>query len=119
MQLDLSKIKHVHFIGIGGIGISAIARMMLAEGKVVTGQDMQDSEIIHDLEKAGAKIMVGQSIENIPSDAELVVYTIAIEYYDPELFKKLKEINFIHNIQVPFQSQLLLPSCEKVQKSYL
>mgnify|MGYP003429978627 FL=1 len=93
MQLDLSKIKHVHFIGIGGIGISAIARMMLAEGKVVTGQDMQDSEIIHDLEKAGAKIMVGQSIENIPSDAELVVYTIAIEYYDPELFKKLKEGN--------------------------
>lgn len=93
MDFDLSKIKNVHFVGIGGIGISAIARMMLAEGKVVTGQDMQDSEIIHDLEKAGAKIIVGQSIENIPSDTELVVYTIAIEYYDPELFKKLKEGN--------------------------
>lgn len=93
MELNLNTIKNVHFVGIGGIGISAIARMMLAEGKVVTGQDMQDSEIIHDLEKAGAKIMVGQSIENIPSDTELVVYTIAIEYYDPELFKKLKEGN--------------------------
>lgn len=91
MELNLNTIKNVHFVGIGGIGISAIARMMLAEGKVVTGQDMQDSEIIHDLEKAGAKIMVGQSIENIPSDTELVVYTIAIEYYDPELFKKLKD----------------------------
>ncbi len=93
MELNLDTIKNVHFVGIGGIGISAIARMMLMEGKVVTGQDMQDSEIIHDLEKAGAKIMVGQSIENIPSDTELVVYTIAIEYYDPELFKKLKEGN--------------------------
>lgn len=90
MDLDLSKIRNVHFIGIGGIGISAIARMMLHDGKKVTGQDMQDSEIIQELKKAGAEIVIGQSFENIPKDADLIIYTIAIEYYDPELFKKLK-----------------------------
>lgn len=93
MNIDLSKITHIHFIGIGGIGISAIARMMLLEGKKVSGQDMQDSEIIHALKDAGAQITVGQSVENIPSDAELIVYTIAIEYYDPALFAHIKEGN--------------------------
>ena len=91
MQIDLSKIKHVHFIGIGGIGISAIARMMLENGKEVSGQDMQDSDMVNDLRKMGAEITIGQSFENIPKNADLIVYTIAIEYYDPQLFGKLKE----------------------------
>ncbi len=90
MNIDLVKIKHAHFIGIGGIGISAIARMMLLEGKTVTGQDMQDSNITAELRKAGAVITVGQSIEAIPSDTDLIIYTIAIEKYDPSLFEKLK-----------------------------
>jgi UDP-N-acetylmuramate--alanine ligase len=91
MNLDLKTIKHVHFIGIGGIGISAIARMMVGEGKKVTGQDMEDSEIIAELRKIGADITIGQSFESIPSDADLIVYTIAIENYDPKLFAQLKE----------------------------
>lgn len=90
-DLDLNKIKNIHFIGIGGIGISAVARMMLADGKAVGGQDMQDSEIIADLLGAGADITIGQKYDNIPKGTELVVYTIAIEYYDPELFNKLKQ----------------------------
>lgn len=90
MSLNLSNIKHVHFIGIGGIGISAIARMMIHNGKKVSGQDMQDSEIITELRKAGADITIGQSFDSIPSDADLIVYTIAIENYDPELFARLK-----------------------------
>jgi UDP-N-acetylmuramate--alanine ligase len=100
MELDLTKIKHVHFIGIGGIGISAIARMMLHEGKKVTGQDMQDSEIISELRKAGASINIGQSSENIPSDADLIVYTIAIEVYDPDLYKKVK-LGDVKNFSYP------------------
>jgi len=92
MDLNLNTIKNVHFIGIGGIGISAIARMMLHEGKVVTGQDMQDGEIVGELRKIGVDIKIGQSYENIPKDTELIVYTIAIEYYDPELFKKLSAL---------------------------
>lgn len=91
MNLDLSKIKRVHFIGIGGIGISAIARMMIYDGKKVSGQDMNDSDIIAELRKAGADITIGQSYESIPNDTDLIVYTIAIENYDPELYKKVKE----------------------------
>jgi len=91
INLDLNTIKNVHFIGIGGIGISAVARMMLHEGKVVTGQDMQDGEVVSELKKVGANIRIGQSYENIPDDADLIVYTIAIDKYDPELARKIKE----------------------------
>lgn len=104
MDLNLSKIKHVHFIGIGGIGISAIARMMVGEGKKVTGQDMQDSEIIQELKKLGAEIIIGQSYENIPKNTDLIIYTIAIEYYDPELFKKLKEPSRGGQATIPIRS---------------
>ncbi len=93
MELNLNKIQKVHFVGIGGIGISAIARMMIGLGKEVSGQDMQSSEITKDLENLGAKIMTGQSYENIPESTDLIVYTIAIEYYDSNFFEKLKSQN--------------------------
>lgn len=89
-KIDLAKINNVHFIGIGGIGISAIARMMKKMGKNVSGQDMQGGEIVDLLKKIGIDIIIGQSFENIPKDCELIVYTIAIENYDPELFDKIK-----------------------------
>lgn len=92
MKLDLSTIKHVHFIGIGGIGISAIARMMMSDGRKVSGQDTQDSELIKELKNLGADITIGQSYESIPNDADLIVYTIAIEIHDKDLFSKLKGI---------------------------
>jgi UDP-N-acetylmuramate--alanine ligase len=90
MEFNLNKIKNVHFIGIGGIGISAIARMMIFAGVNVTGQDMQESEIVNELKKLGVSITIGQSYENIPEDTELVVYTVAIETYDKGFFDKLK-----------------------------
>ena len=89
-NLDITKIKNIHFIGIGGIGISAVARMMVFAGSNVTGQDMQEGEIVNELKKLGVSITIGQSYENIPDDTELVVYTVAIETYDKELFNKLK-----------------------------
>lgn len=89
-KIDLTKIKNVHFIGIGGIGISAIARMMLKEGKNVSGQDLNNSEIVKELVKEGADVKIGQLYENIPDGTDLIVYTIAIENYDPDLFEKLK-----------------------------
>jgi len=90
MELDLSKIKKVFFVGIGGIGISAIARMLLLEGKEVSGSDLSDNEVTHELRELGISITLGQSFDLIPTDADLIVYTIAIEYYDPEFFKKIK-----------------------------
>jgi UDP-N-acetylmuramate--alanine ligase len=89
-NVDIGQVKKVFFIGIGGIGISAIARMFLAEGKKVSGMDSSDSEIITELRNAGAEISIGQSIDLIPKDADLIVYTVAIEVADPKLMSDLK-----------------------------
>ena len=90
MNLDLSKIKKVFFVGIGGIGISAIARLMFLEGKEVSGSDMSENVLTHELAELGIKITIGQGFEFIPKDADLIVYTIAIPHYDPKLFEQIK-----------------------------
>jgi UDP-N-acetylmuramate--alanine ligase len=88
-DIDLSKIKKVFFIGIGGIGISAIARMMFLEGKKVSGSDMSENELTHELKELGIKITIGQGFELIPTDTELIIYTIAIPHYDQKLFDQV------------------------------
>lgn len=90
MDIDIKTVKKVFFIGIGGIGISAIARMMLLERKEVFGSDISQNEITIELQKLGAKISIGQGIELIPKDVDLIVYSIAIPKYDSEFFKKLQ-----------------------------
>src|SRR3989344_9212935 len=92
-DLDLLKIKKIFFVGIGGIGISAIARMMLLESKEVLGSDIGESEIINELKKLGAKIMFGQGAELIPKDVDLIIYSIAVPKYDPNFFKELQNLN--------------------------
>ena len=76
--------KHVHFIGIGGISMSALAHILLVRGYKVTGSDGADSSIIDVLRKDGAEIYIGQRAENI-SNPDLVVYTAAISNDNPEL----------------------------------
>lgn len=77
--------QNYHFIGIGGIGISAIARMLILQGKKVSGSDSSQSEITDDLEKLGVKIFIGQKAENIGKDTEVVIYTVAIPENNPEM----------------------------------
>jgi len=90
-NVDLNKIKRAHFVGIGGIGVSAIARMMLAEGKIVSGSDTSDSAIIDELGKLGAKFFLGHSADNVAEDVDLLVYTPAVTADNPE-FKKAGEM---------------------------
>lgn len=85
VQIDLEKVKKAYFIGIGGIGMSAIARMFLLQKKQVSGSDLGSSKITDELKKLGAKIAIGQSAENLPKDADLVVFTLAIPAENPEL----------------------------------
>ena len=87
---DISNVRKVFFVGIGGIGISAIARMMFLEGKEVSGSDMSDSGVITELQNLGIHITIGQGFELIPKDVDLIVYTIAIPHYDPKLFEQIK-----------------------------
>ena len=90
--LNLSNIKRVHFVGIGGIGISSIARMMLLKGKKVSGSDTSDSQITKELSHLGAKISISHKKENLTPKTDLVIYSIAVPENNPELIKagKLK-----------------------------
>ncbi|MEK7634957.1 MAG: UDP-N-acetylmuramate--L-alanine ligase [Patescibacteria group bacterium] len=82
--------KKYHFVGIGGIGVSAIARMLSLKGKIVTGSDSNQSEITDDLEKLGIKIFIGQRAENLEKDVEVVIYSIAIKEDNPEILEAQK-----------------------------
>jgi UDP-N-acetylmuramate--alanine ligase len=86
----LDKIKKVHFIGIGGIGMSGLAEYFLKEGHRVTGSDLQASDVTKRLEKSGAAVFEGHSAGNVNTDVDLVVYTSAVREDNPELIKALE-----------------------------
>ncbi|MEE2522762.1 UDP-N-acetylmuramate--L-alanine ligase [Pseudarthrobacter sp. J75] len=74
----------VHFIGIGGVGMSAVARIMVARGVPVSGSDAKDLPVMADLAAAGARIAVGYDAGNL-GDATTVVAGSAIRQDNPEL----------------------------------
>ena len=74
----------IHFVGIGGIGMSGIAEVLLNHGYTVQGSDLKASKITQRLEEQGAKVFVGQVAENL-QDAEVVVISSAIKPGNPEL----------------------------------
>jgi len=82
--------KKIHFIGIGGIGMSALARLFKSRGLEVSGSDMSRSEITDALEKEGIKIFLSQVAENISDDIDCVIYTIAVKGDNPE-FAEVKK----------------------------
>ena len=61
-MLDLNKYRNIHCIGIGGIGLSAIAEILLSRGYSVSGSDMKESEMTDKLAKAGARIFIGHKM---------------------------------------------------------
>jgi UDP-N-acetylmuramate--alanine ligase len=79
-----NDIGPIHFVGIGGIGMSGIAEVLLNLGYQVQGSDLKDSKITERLESLGAKIFIGQRAENLES-AEVVVISSAIKSGNPEL----------------------------------
>ncbi len=80
----LSQARRVHFIGIGGIGMSGIAELLVNLGYVVSGSDMQRTDITDRLESLGARITQGHDARNV-SDVELVVYSSAVRSTNPEM----------------------------------
>ncbi len=79
------KVNKIHFVGIGGIGISALARMMIALGKKVTGSDLKNSEITEALVKEGVEVTVGHYQENVTKDIDLIIYSEAVSLENPEI----------------------------------
>lgn len=83
MRLD--SIRNVHCIGIGGIGVSALARLFHDLGKRVSGSDLAASIVTDDLAKRGLAVRVGpHRPENIPANVGLVVYSAAVPEDNPE-----------------------------------
>lgn len=84
--MSIKKKVKIHFIGIGGIGISGLARIYLEKGCKISGSDLAASETIKDLRKLGAKIKVGKHQKgNLPLNTYLVIYNLAISEDNPEL----------------------------------
>lgn len=80
--------------------MSALARMMLKEGKEVLGSDLSDSEITHFLREKGVSIDIGQDSSFIPEDVDLVIRTIAVDEYDQGLIQALEDRG-IHSLTYP------------------
>lgn len=83
-MLNLNDYKNIHCIGIGGVGLSAVAHILLARGHHVTGSDMKESELTDHLIEQGARIFLGHRAKNVEG-ADLVVYSSAVSMDNPEM----------------------------------
>jgi UDP-N-acetylmuramate--alanine ligase len=90
MIVDFSGTRRVHCIGIGGIGVSAIARMLVKDGKRVTGSDIGPSPVTDALKKEGIRTIFGHRASNVPRGTDLVIYTKAVGRDNPELVRAKK-----------------------------
>lgn len=86
----LKKVKHLHFVGIGGAGMNGIAEVFLNLGYKVTGSDIKESENTKRIEKLGGKIFIGHNAKNIKG-ADIVIYSNAVAETNPELMQARKQ----------------------------
>ncbi len=77
-QIDFLTPIHIHFIGIGGISMSGLAKLLLEKGFTVSGSDTKASALTGELERKGARICIGQSADNLTPAPDLVIYIPAI-----------------------------------------
>ena len=82
--MKLSKIKNIHFVGIGGVGMVGIAEMLLNQGFTISGSDLVKNKNTSRLEKMGAKIFLGHNKKNV-SEADVIVYSSAVVKSNPEI----------------------------------
>ncbi len=96
----LENVKSIHFVGIGGIGMSGIAYVLLKSGYKVSGSDQNKSSITNKLKLNGAHIFIGHDAKNITVQ-DIVVYSTAISESNPELVEARKrKIPIIHRAEL-------------------
>lgn len=89
--MAIDRYSSVYFIGIGGIGLSALARYFLSKGYRVSGSDLTDSPIIRDLAKEGADIHIGHCANNVKTlKNTLIIHSQAVQQDNPEMKQALK-----------------------------
>jgi UDP-N-acetylmuramate--alanine ligase len=94
--------KKIHFVGIGGIGMSGIARVLLQLGYEVSGSDLKSSAITKNLQELGATVYEGHQASNLATDVETVVLSTAINEKNPEVKAALER-----GLQIMIRSQML------------
>ncbi|OCT14926.1 UDP-N-acetylmuramate--L-alanine ligase [Paenibacillus pectinilyticus] len=96
----MSQAQHVHFIGIGGYGMSAIAKVMLEMGYRISGSDLAQQELTEKLKAKGARVFIGHEATNV-SGADLVVYSTALSKDNVEM-QAAEQLNIpiIHRSQM-------------------
>ncbi len=84
------RVRSIHFVGIGGIGMSGIAEVLLAHGFAVSGSDVRESDVVTRLRSLGATVHVGHRPENVQK-ADVVVFSSAVKPDNPELVRARQE----------------------------
>lgn len=93
--------KKVHFIGIGGVSMSALAEILIRNNYIVSGSDNNSNAFTNNLQKMGATIYKGQHQDNIKDDIDLVIYTAAVKEDNPEyIASKAKNIKLIDRAEL-------------------
>jgi UDP-N-acetylmuramate--alanine ligase len=96
----------IHFIGIGGISMSALAEICLNKGYKVSGSDSNESYLIDKLRMQGANIFIGHKKENVADDVDLVIYTAAVNDHNAEMICA-KEKNILIMNRAAFLGQIM------------
>lgn len=86
----MSQELHYHLIGIGGIGMSGIAQLLLQRGSRVSGSDLKPSDMLMHLKNLGADVFIGHNAENIKG-ADIVIYSSAVNVDNPEIKAALEK----------------------------
>ena len=97
-----SSIKKLHFVGIGGIGMSGLAEILVDQGFTITGSDRAANDNTERLERLGIRVAIGHKTENLDPDADVLVYSSAIPPENPEIVAARKR-----NIPVIRRAEML------------
>ena len=91
MKIELAKTEIIHFVGIGGIGMSGLSLIMKGKGFKIQGSDLNFNKNIERLKKEKIKIFIGHKKQNL-KNATIVVISSAIKKNNPELIQAKKKI---------------------------
>ncbi|HMU68164.1 MAG TPA: Mur ligase domain-containing protein, partial [Cellvibrionaceae bacterium] len=81
---EMRRIKRIHFIGIGGAGMSGIAEVLLNQGYSISGSDLKISDVTKRLSAMGMQVFIGHAASNL-KDVDVVVRSTAVNESNPEL----------------------------------
>lgn len=99
-MMELENYHAFHFVGLGGVGMCALARILIEKGITVSGSDVSDSAVLQELRNKGAAVFIGHKRENI-NNADVLVVSSAIGMDNPELQEaKSRDLPIFHRSDV-------------------